>query len=189
MQPLRREDHFLSSRPQAICYRFGIVGSRPNDQKHVRTVSIAYPSNLRLIRSHVVNVSEPSLASPTFDLSPTNWFASAIGELDTACSDAANDGIAVSDRARENAEILLKQLVRRVPSAPIVSIMPEGSVAIEFRAGSHAAVLLLCDANGSGACFEDMEGSPAGRARYADAVQMLDIVGWGALSRAKLLAR
>jgi len=177
-------------RASTVNYRINFDRSHAVMKFDTFTLPTSYPPNTRPLSAKFVNASNTrSSQSPSTGQSSMDWLKQASAELDEARRDAASEGLVVSEAACMNAALLLRQLAGHVASSPIITVTPECSIAIEFRADARAAVLLLCDSNGSGACFEDIENSPAGYARFADALYMLNSAGWGALNRAKLLIR
>lgn len=116
-----------------------------------------------------------------------SWLPEALEELDAAQEDAEEEGYeSVTDLAVNNARKLLNDLARRVVHSPIVQSMPEGGIAIEFRnPEKRAGVLVVCEANGEGACFFEVEGRRS-RTRCTDINDLLDAAGWYALSEVAL---
>lgn len=118
---------------------------------------------------------------------PPDWLPEALEELDMARADAEEEGYQqVTDLAAGNARKLLNDLARRVVRAPMVHSTPEGGIAIDFRnPDKEAAVLILCEPDGEGVCFHDIE-NERGRIRYSDTKNLLDAGGWFAISQAGL---
>lgn len=116
------------------------------------------------------------------------WFPEALDELADACREPYEEGYApVSDLARENAENLLSELAERVIPAPMVHSTPEGGIAIDFRhVEQDAAVLIVCEPDGEGACYYDF-GNKRGRGRCSDASDLLAAGAWSALTRSGLI--
>lgn len=109
---------------------------------------------------------------------PANWLSQALEELNDACNEAIEEGYPpVSDLVRANSEILLGELAQRIMQAPMIHSTPEGGIAIDFRnPGRDAALLILCEPNGEGVCFFDIQ-NKQGRARWSDARGLLAVVG------------
>ena len=116
-----------------------------------------------------------------------SWLPEVLEELDAAQEDAEEEGYeSVADLAVSNARKLLNDLARRVVRAPMVHSTPEGGIAIDFRnPDKDAAVLILCEPDGEGVCFHDIE-NERGRIRYSDTKNLLDAGGWFAISQAGL---
>ena len=116
-----------------------------------------------------------------------SWLPEALEELDEAPAEAEEEGYRqVTDLAAGNARKLLNDLARRVVRAPMVHSTPEGGIAIDFRnPDKDAAVLILCEPDGEGVCFHDIE-NERGRIRYSDTKNLLDAGGWFAISQAEL---
>ncbi len=116
-----------------------------------------------------------------------SWLPEALEELDAAKEDAEEEGYeSVTDLAVNNARKLLNDLARRVVRAPMVHSTPEGGIAIDFRnPDKDSAVLILCEPDGEGVCFHDIE-NIRGRIRYSDTKNLLDAGGWFAISQAGL---
>lgn len=116
-----------------------------------------------------------------------DWLPEALKELDEAPAEAEEEGYRqVTDLAAGNARKLLNDLARRVVRAPMVHSTPEGGIAIDFRnPDKDAAVLILCEPDGEGVCFHDIE-NERGRIRYSDTKNLLDAGGWFAISQAEL---
>ncbi|MCI0561039.1 MAG: hypothetical protein MN733_21340 [Nitrososphaera sp.] len=105
----------------------------------------------------------------------TSWLSNALQELDQVDEEAAEEGLPLSNQlCKRNAKNILKNLTLRKTPAPTVYPTENGAIAILFQhRETRTAVLILCEPDGSGACFATSEGKKR-RARYDDASDLPD---------------
>lgn len=101
------------------------------------------------------------------------WLEDALAELDEAADEAAEQGFATpSEAAVKNAERILRHLAVIASAGPAVYPNDSGGIEIAFGAPGRA-VLVLCEADGGGACFSTIDGGNR-RARYQRGDDMPD---------------
>lgn len=186
-------------KPDLRSHATGSSGGFPIEGPSLPTYLII--AKARKIAAHLLEVSEADIefkegvflhTSTThrfgIDQPRATWLAEAMQELGDACVEAAEEGYQpVSSHVRASAESLLSDLASRVSEAPVVHSTPEGGIAIDFRnAKRDAALMILCDPNGEGACFYDV-GDKQGRARCTDVRDLLVDAGWSAVQRIGLV--
>ena len=119
----------------------------------------------------------PSLSrGPLSRREPTSdWLADALEELDQVDEEAAEEGLPLSNQlCKRNARNILKQLAQGTTPAPTVYATDNGAIAILFQnRETQSGVLILCEPDGSGACFSTTAGKKR-RARYDDASDLPD---------------
>lgn len=103
------------------------------------------------------------------------WLAVALAELEQVDQEAAEEGFSLSNElSRGNARRILNKLARESSAAPTVYPTENGGIAILFqKRRTQAGVLILCEQDGSGACFSTIAGKKR-RARYDDASDLPD---------------
>ncbi len=141
-----------------------------------------------------VKISSPGSCTGVFSLirpgSLGAWLDEALEELSNIDDESEVEGFPLcSERARKNAEWVLRDLARITSIAPSVYPTSDKEIAIQFRATSAVgSVLLLCDSEGSGACFSYFE-DKSQRARFDDARDLPNGFAKAALLRINVLQR
>ncbi len=105
----------------------------------------------------------------------SDWLAGALEELDQVDEEAAEEGLPLSNQlCKRNARNILKKLAQGTTPAPTVYATDNGAIAILFQnRETQSGVLILCEPDGSGACFSTTAGKKR-RARYDDASDLPD---------------
>jgi hypothetical protein len=140
----------------------------------IATADSQFPLSARLLSgSTSLGVFDPSF--PVQSRKPADWLREALQELQEADHEAEQEGFRTSSiTAKNNAKQILESLSRGPWPAPVVYPTADGEIAIFFKAaGAEAAVLILCDSDGGGACFASIFGENR-RARYSDAGYLPD---------------
>lgn len=176
------------NRPIAIMSAFpgqSLLGSPPPaEQPSLRAPSTGSIS--RTLFSQFQTATHGNLSE--LQVSTTNvWLADALEELEQVDQEAAEEGFPLSNElSRGNARRILKELAREPYPAPTVYPTENGEIAILFqKRRAQAGVLILCEQDGSGACFSTIAGKKR-RARYDDASDLPDAFVLSELGKLRL---
>ena len=118
------------------------------------------------------------------------WFTDALEELEQVDREAAEEGLPPSSElAKRNARHILNVLAQIPSPAPSVYPTEQGGIAILFQNRRvQGGVLILCEQDGSGACFSTISRKKR-RARYDDASDLPGAFVISELKKLRLASR
>jgi hypothetical protein len=135
-----------------------LVKSRPQNTTLREPMPIAFSRRLRVV-SIGTHQNVPAFTHSEGKRTAASWLQDSLTELEEALENAANSGIPKPEPATvEEARRVLGKIHEAAPRIYIVSLMPNGAIAIDTRGPKPDGAFITLDSDGTAYCSGEIGG-------------------------------